>query len=248
MKVCLVQTRPEKGNIAKNIADHLRWIDVSVQSGAYMAVFPELSLTGYEPSLAHMLAMQVDDSRLEIFQTVSAKNNIILAVGAPLLLEEGTGIGMIIFERGKPRQVYFKHFLHDDELPYFVPGPMFSGTVGTGVIRMAICYEVSVPDHQAATLANGGEVYLASVAKSVDGVPQALHTLSTIASQYGVVTMMANSTGHADDFKCGGMSSAWDRQGNLVGQLDATHEGILVVDIGGNTTTTKVLSRTSVQS
>jgi hypothetical protein len=54
--------------------------------------------------------------------------------------------------------------------------------------------------------------------------------------------MMANSTGPAEDFICGGTSAVWDRHGNLVGQLDASFEGILAVDIGDNSITTKVLS------
>jgi predicted amidohydrolase len=242
MKVCLVQTRPVKGDIAKNIADHLKWVELAVQVDADMVVFPELSVTGYEPTLARTLAMTADDSRLNPFQTVSTEKNITIAIGAPVVLNGGAGIGMIIFEPAKPRQVYFKHFLHTDEFPYFKPGPLFSGTIGSGEVRMAICYEIAVPDHQVNALANGGRYYIASVAKSIAGVPKALSTLSAISSKYGVVTMMANSTGPAEDFICGGTSAVWDRHGNLVGQLDASFEGILAVDIGDNSITTKVLS------
>ena len=49
MKICVAQTRPIKGDIQSNIDHHKRLIDLAVSNGADTVIFPELSLTGYEP-------------------------------------------------------------------------------------------------------------------------------------------------------------------------------------------------------
>ena len=56
MKIALVQARPVKGDIEANIAAHKRLIGLAVLNGADMIIFPELSITGYEPELANELA------------------------------------------------------------------------------------------------------------------------------------------------------------------------------------------------
>ena len=47
MKIGVVQTRPVKGDIAANLADHQRWASLAVERGVGLLVFPELSITGY---------------------------------------------------------------------------------------------------------------------------------------------------------------------------------------------------------
>ncbi len=52
MKICVAQTRPVKGDIQGNIENHIKLIDLAVLNGADTIIFPELSITGYEPELA----------------------------------------------------------------------------------------------------------------------------------------------------------------------------------------------------
>jgi len=66
MKVCVAQTRPIKEDISGNIANHIKLIELAVSLGAGTLVFPELSLTGYEPRLAEALATHQDDERLDV--------------------------------------------------------------------------------------------------------------------------------------------------------------------------------------
>ena len=65
MKICVVQTQALKGDIAGNIARHLRFTELAIANGANMIVFPELSVTGYEPTLAAKLATTATDERLD---------------------------------------------------------------------------------------------------------------------------------------------------------------------------------------
>jgi hypothetical protein len=41
---------------------------------------------------------------------------------------------------------------------------------------------------------------------------------------------MANCIGECDGFECAGLTSIWNNEGLLAGQLDDTCEGILVID------------------
>jgi predicted amidohydrolase len=50
MKVCVAQTRPVTADIQRNIEHHKRLIDTAVPHHPDLIIFPELSLTGYEPN------------------------------------------------------------------------------------------------------------------------------------------------------------------------------------------------------
>src|SRR5690606_13743300 len=76
----------------------------------------------------------------------------------------------------------------------------------------------------------GANVYIASVAKSEDGVEKAFKHFPTIARQYASPVLMSNSVGFCDNFACIGNSSVWTAEGKLVGQLDDKTEGSLIFD------------------
>ncbi|HEV7347008.1 carbon-nitrogen hydrolase family protein [Telluribacter sp.] len=231
MKLCVAQTRPYKGDIQSNIESHKKWIELALSYGADTIIFPELSITGYEPELAAALAMSPDDSRLDVFQEISDSRQVTLGVGVPTPAPAGTCISLALFQPNRPRQLYSKQYLHADEVPYFVSGPSTSGLAGTqGEIALAICYELSVPEHAEAAAKRGAGIYLASVAKSVEGVEKAHQRLAEIASTYAMTVLMANCVGHCDNFDCGGRSAVWNKQGVLVGELTGTDEGILIFD------------------
>lgn len=52
MKLIAAQIASIPGEIGKNISKHLDVIRLAASKGADVLVFPELSLTGYEPGLA----------------------------------------------------------------------------------------------------------------------------------------------------------------------------------------------------
>lgn len=45
-----------------------------------------------------------------------------------------------------------------------------------------------------------------------------------------MIVSMANCIGHCDNFECGGKTSVWNNKGLLVGQLNDTDEGILMLE------------------
>lgn len=232
MKICIAQTQPVAGNIEANIADHLNWVSQAVNQNADFIIFSELSLTGYEPDLAKDLAIDLSDTRLDAFQEISDAEDIIICVGAPTQVNNGTCISLVIFQPSKERSVYSKQHLHEDEDPYFIPGPTTDGIIeAEKKIALAICYELTIPEHCETANQNGAEVYIASVAKTVNGVARNNPRLSAIAKQYHIPVLMCNCVGEFDRNIGGGQSGAWNAEGELIEILDKSHAGILVHDI-----------------
>ena len=229
MKICVVQTNPVRGDIRRNITNHLAWIELALEQGSNMLLFPELSLTGYEPGLAQELAMDPEDPLLEVFQKVSDLHQVTIGLGMPLRGALGTYISLVFIQAQGPRQVYNKQYLHPDEEPYFIPGKgQIYLSAGTSRIAPAICYEISQPEHAAQAVLDGASIYMASVAKTKQGVDHAVKRLPEIALQYSIPVMMSNCIGPCDDFIAGGRSSVWNKEGVLQGQLPEAREGLLV--------------------
>jgi predicted amidohydrolase len=68
------------------------------------------------------------------------------------------------------------------------------------------------------------------VAKTATGVEKANQTLSEIACKYSMTVLFSNAVGPSDNFISAGKTSAWDHCGRLIGQLNDTDEGILIID------------------
>ena len=240
MKICVVQTRPVSGDIQSNINNHKKLIELAISHRADTIIFPELSLTGYEPQLAKELATDQNDSRFDDFQKISDTKQITIGVGVPTRNNTGICISMILFQPHKARQTYSKKYIHPDEEGFFISGQSSVGLIGNTNIAPAICYELSVPEHAENAFKSGANIYIASVAKFVKGIDRAIERLSEIANKYSMTVLMSNCIGQSDGQECAGKTSIWNSQGTLVGQLNDTNEGILIID----TDTQEIIEKT----
>lgn len=207
-------------------------INSAVSQGADLIIFPELSLTGYEPKLAKDLAPTQDDEILDEFQQLSDHKQITIGIGLPTKSPEGLCISMVIFQPNQSRLTYSKKYIHADEEPYFVCGKNFPVLKLKGKkIGIAICYELSIPAHAEAAYNNGADVYIASVAKTETGVTKAHETLSAIAKKYNFPVLISNSVGPSEDFISAGNSAIWDKNGVLQAKLNAVEEDLLLFNL-----------------
>jgi len=233
MRIGVVQTKPVKGDIAANLADAQQWAGVAVERGVDLLVFPELSITGYEPMLAAQLATTAEDERFAGLQRMSDRYGIFLCVGVPIRVAEGVEIGMVIFQPDEPRLVYAKQYLHADELSYFVPGKeQLFLSLDDHKIAFAICYELSVPEHSVNAYSNRADIYLVSVAKTAAGMEKAIETLSGIACTYSMTVLLANSIGLCEDGICAGGSVVMNDKGEVIAELFDDEEAMLIYDTG----------------
>ncbi len=131
-------------------------------------------------------------------------------------------------------------------LQYFAPVANSSRLIHADPpIAMAICFELSIPEHATRASEAGAVAYIASVAKTASGVANACIRLSEIAAEFSMPVAMANCLGVLDGAECRGRSSAWNRSGKLVAQLDEENEGVLVVDTATCDVVTSILSQKS---
>jgi predicted amidohydrolase len=228
MKLAVAQTRPIKGNIAENLENHSKMIEIAASKGANVLIFPELSLTGYEPELSKDLATHAHDTRLKPLQQLSDNHSMVIGVGLPLNTEGGITISMVLFHPHKPRQVYGKKYLHSSEIPFFVSAQNDETFIKDTKIALAICYELSVAEHAEAAYENGAEIYIASVVE--DTIDKALVKLSNTAQKYAMTVLMANCVGQTGTYVCDGKSSIINKKGEVLGQLDTENEGLLIWD------------------
>lgn len=231
MIICAAQLQPIAANIQANKAKHFRLIDLALAQGADLVVFPELSLCGYEPRLARSLARHADDPCLDGFQRTSDANDLTIGLGMPLRFGSDIQISMVWFSPHIPLRVYAKQQLHADEQPYFVPGDQ-SLLLETADHKLApaICYESLQPDHADSAAAMGANVYLASVAKPAGALIKALAHCPSVALCHGMYVVMANCVGPSDGFVGVGQSAAWGTSGELLAQMSADEEGVVVLD------------------
>ena len=231
MKICVAQTRPIKGDVARNIEKHVQFIELAAANGADTIIFPELSLTGYEPSLAKGLATGMEDGRFSPFQILSNTHHMTIGVGMPTRHDTGLCISMILFQPQQARQMYSKKYLHADEEPFFVSCVNFPTLqIDETNVGLAICYELSIHDHAELAYQSGANVYVASVAKTASGVAAASKRLSDIAKVYNMPVLMSNCVGPSEDFVSAGKTAVWLPDSSLRNQLDNTSEGILIFD------------------
>lgn len=231
MKICAVQFQPTRGDITANLAKHLAFIRVAIDQGGDLIFFPELSLTGFEPKLAKLLATDENDPRFDVFQQCSNEHDLTIGVGLPLSKGSKVQIGMVWFTPNAARCRYAKQQLHADEVPFFVSGEsQLILETPAHKLAPAICYESLQQNHadQAARL--GANIYLASVAKSAGGMAKAMRHYPFIAHQYNMYVIMSNSLGPCDNFTSVGQSAVWNRRGELLVQMDSDSEGVLMVD------------------
>ena len=208
MKICIAQTRSIKGDIGQNIIQHKELAELAALRSAQIIIFPELSLTGYEPDLANTLATNKDDERFNELQQVSDEKNIVIGAGIPVRSDKGIQIGMILFRPFQSRQTYFKQYLHPDEEPHFVKGPCQKILEGVSDdIALAICYEISVPGHAERAHKDGAKIYIASVAKTVGGMEKAFDTLAMTSKKYSMVVLVSNCVGECEGKEAGGRSA-----------------------------------------
>lgn len=245
MKICIAQTQALKGNVRQNIQNHLQLIERAVELKSDLIIFPELSITGYEPELAKELATSIEHEMFYPFQELSDTNHITIGIGMPINTLEEITISMIIFQPKKERTVYAKQMLHSDENPYFVCGTkQVDLNIKDKKIALGICYETLQREHFLNAIQNEADLYIASVAKSKTGIEKAFLHFPKMATEFNTPVLLSNSVGLCDNFLSIGQSAVWNKKGDLIEQLDHENQGLLIYDTDLETAVTHQLKIT----
>ena len=235
MKIAIAQIRPQVGQIESNVELHLQLSRLAANAGAQLVVFPELSITAYVTDEASELSrssakwLQV----LEPLQQLADQSGMTIVVGVPITSDDQLHISSIHLIPNTTARVQHKHFLHEDEKPFYVSGKVDSVLIARNPnVALAICYELSVAEHLQKSLSENTDIYVASVANHARGVIKANKRLATVARDHNLYTLMANCIGEHDGDLLIGRSAVWGREGQVLGELDDHSQGIILLDSG----------------
>ena len=232
MKICIAQTKSLKGNVKSNIENHLRFVKRAIKLNSDLIIFPELSITNYEPTLSQKLSTRIENDIFNPFQELANKNKITIGIGMPTNSEEGIKISTLIFQPNKKRVIYSKQILHLDELAYFVCGnSQVILKIKGKRIAIGICFETLQRVHFLNAYKKGIDIYIASVAKPINGIEKAYNYFPKIAKEFNIPILLSNCIGNCDNFVSIGQSAVWNKTGKLINQLNNKNEGLIVYDL-----------------
>lgn len=192
-------------------------------------VFPELSLTGYEPDLAAALAFTSGDGRLAPLRRLVTQHPIALVVGAPVRNGAGNpAIGAFVFTPDGDVRTYLKMHLGASERAHFSQGDRpLAVDVGGQKLGIAICADSSRASHPATYAELGATIYAAGVFLTEEWYVTDVPRLQSYAAAYGMLTLMANHGSSTGTHESVGRSAAWAPGGELLVQAGGV-ERVLV--------------------
>ncbi|MEN5094949.1 carbon-nitrogen hydrolase family protein [Pseudomonas protegens] len=219
------------GDLPANLARHQHLMGLAAQQGVQLLVFPELSLTGYEPQLAAELALAPDSPQLQPLRDLARELKLTTVVGMPIRLsvDGPVLIGALVLGADGTLAVYSKQHLHPGEERGFAPG---SGgaplQLGDEVLALAVCADFCDASHVQAAVDAGAGIYAAGVLISEGGYAVDSALLQGYARDHGILVLMANHGGPSGGWSCAGRSAIWGTQGQLLGAVEGVGEALLI--------------------
>lgn len=216
LRVAVAQPLCVPYDVTQNAAAHAAAVRAAASR---VVVFPELSLTGYELGAP---ALTAGDPRLCPLTEACAETGSVALAGAPVPGETGRPhIAVLAVDGDGISVAYRKMWLGEDEAGRFGPGDKPAVLEVDGWrLGLAICKDVSVPQHQVDTAALGIDAYVAGTVMFADERAVQDERASRLAASLGVwvaIASFAGATGGGYS-ECAGRSGVWTPDGELAVQ------------------------------
>jgi predicted amidohydrolase len=226
------QCRVRAGDIAENIRRHLLFMRSAREHGVQFLIFPELSLTGYEPTLARTLAQGVDTPLITRLREYACEAKMTTVVGLPLQSDmyEKPLVAAFVLHADGALTVHTKQHLHTGEEQYFSAGD--GGKlleIGGVPLALSICADFNHPAHAAAAARAGSRLYAASVLIGDGGYPADSAMLRSYAETHHMAVLMANHGGPTGGWSAAGRSAFWGENGQMAAATPGPGDQLLVV-------------------
>lgn len=236
--IAAAQTTPVAGDRVANLAQHVHMVDVAARHGAQLLLFPELSLSGYEPAMLKHCLTPAHDPLLAPLKEAARRHAMTLVVGAPTAsagvrhAEALPHISALVIGPDGGVQVCHKQHLHPGEERHTSAGPTqpFVFEVSGRRCGLAICADVSHATHPKAAREAGATLYLAGMVVSGQGYAADAGLLKTHAVTHQMPILLANMGSPSGGYLCAGRSAFWDEAGRCVAALPGDGAGLLVMD------------------
>lgn len=229
-KIAAAQVVSIRGQIDSNIATHAAAITAAAQHQVSLLVFPELSLTGYEPELAAELAIDPADRRLNPLIELARCHQMSVVVGAPL--RNGTArpaLGAILVTADGTIRTYRKIHLGLSERAYFDPGDIpLALNVASHIVGLAICADSSQPTHPQTYADLGAAAYATGVFLNAEWYETDVPRLAIYAARHQMLVVMANHAASVGTYTSVGKSALWAPDGKVLAQAEGTENALLI--------------------
>ena len=245
LTLAAAQTTSIAGDVPGNIQGHLRFMQAAAEQGVQLLVFPELSLTGYEPALAAQLAITPEDVLLAPLREMAQELRMTAVVGMPIRLAPGTGvfIGALVLGADGSLAVYTKQHLHPGEEVAFVAGQGGAALEwADDRIALAVCADFSHASHPRLAAEAGATVYAAGVLISEGGYATDSALLQGYAAEHRMLVLMANHGGPSGGYTCAGRSTIWSADGTLLADVPGIGEALVIARRNGEQWTGQVVA------
>ena len=231
LDICAAQFCSASGDLNANIGRHFQLMELAAKHGVDFLLFPELSLTGYELSLAQELAQAPDAEILQPLRELARHLAMTTVVGLPLRQpgSDAIMIGALVFAADGSQAIYTKQHLHSGEEAVFTPGD--GGAllgVGSEHVALSICADFTYPSHAHAAALKGAGVYATSVLISENGYARDSELLQSYAKEHSMGVLMANHGGPSGGWACAGRSAFWSPGEDLVASATGTGDCLVI--------------------
>lgn len=218
LTIAAAQSGSKPGDVAHNVAHHLAVARIAAGRGVQLLVFPELSLTGYELSLARSAAVEPNSVILAPLRDFASESGMTIVAGAPVPNGDGDlHIGALRFHPDRSVSLYTKVHVHESEFVSFVPGtggdPLF---IEGQTVSLAICRDASFPEHAASAAGLGATIYAAGVMIDEAGYPRKSALMREYARMHRMAALLANYSGVTGGETSAGGSAIWDETGEPI--------------------------------
>jgi len=241
IRVAACQINTVVGDLAGNVGRILAALADAERAGADLAVFPELTVTGYPPEDLLGRPAFVEDNLAAFASVATATGTCAAVVGYVDVAPSGRLLNAVaLCHRGEVVGRYVKRILPNygvfDEQRWFAPGddPVPLVVVAGVPVGMTVCEDMWFPAGPMADQAAAGARLLVNANASPYSRGRREERLAVLAertAETGCPVVYVNQVGGQDELVFDGSSVVVDADGSLVAAAGQFAEEVLLVDL-----------------
>ena len=239
LRVATCQINTQVGGLEANAERAIAALRVAEEADCDLAVFPELTVTGYPPEDLLLKPGFIADNRRSLERIAAATSRCVAVVG---FVDAGRDLynAAAVCVQGEVRGVYRKQELPNysvfDELRYFAPGddPGQLYLIGGVLVGISICEDAWNPSGPIAAQADSGAELIVNLNASPyaeSKLARRERMLATRAADASCALVYVNQVGGQDELVFDGGSMVFDADGDLMAAAPQFVEDVMVVDI-----------------